>query len=223
MDADFWHDKWQRMEVGFHQEAANPALTRHWSTLGLLPKARVLVPLCGASLDLIWLQAQGHSIIGVELSEKALDGLAERFASDRGLSLQKAAVAGQVHYRGQGVLLIAGDFFALDPTTIGPVDAVYDRAALVALPAPMRGAYVRQVRFLAPAAPQLLVTLDYDQQQMAGPPFAVNDAEVASHYAADYYIECLEERELIDHEPRFRARGLDSFRQRVYRLAVVRF
>lgn len=218
MHADFWHDKWHRMEVGFHLDEVNKALIKYWPALGLAQGARVLVPLCGASLDLLWLHEQGHTVIGIELSEKALDWLAERFANERQQPLEKTATDGQVHYRGEGVWLVAGDFFDVTLDALGTIDAIYDRAALVALPDTLRQDYVRHLRHLAPAAAQLLVTLDYEQSRMAGPPFAVDDTEVEAHYRSAYAIERLDDRELIEQEPRFRARGLDSFRQRVYRL-----
>lgn len=219
MQPEFWHDKWQKMEIGFHLPEVNKLLRKYWPVLGLSAPAHVLVPLCGKSLDLIWLRAQGHRVTGIELSEIALDALAAEFADSLGLPLEKEHREGRIDYRGDGVHLIATDIFRLSADALPPVAAVYDRAALVALPADLRQRYSAHLRALSRNAPQLLITLDYDQPRMDGPPFAVSDAEVLDHYATHFTCERLESRELIDQEPRFQARGLTSFRQQVFRLA----
>ncbi|WP_430459648.1 thiopurine S-methyltransferase [Thalassolituus sp. LLYu03] len=223
MEHSFWHDKWEKMEIGFHLDEVNKALLKYWPELGIEPGQSVLIPLCGKTLDLIWLRSQGVAVIGVELSEIALDELAQGLERELGLTLSKASCGEQVLYRGDGVLLVAGDFFALTRAQIQQetghdVAAVYDRAAIVALPDAMRAEYARHVQAISAAAPQLLITLDYDQTVAGGPPFAVSSAEVAAHYQAGYAIDLLDERELIDQEPRFKAKGLASFVQRVYRL-----
>ncbi len=226
MNLDFWHDKWERMEIGFHLDKVNPQLQAYWPQVAVPPGGAVLVPLCGKSLDLIWLRRQGWSVVGIELSEIALDALAQAFASELNLTLNKTDEDGRTLYRGDGVLLIAGDFFSirhdwLQQQAGGRIAAVYDRAAMVALPATMRAAYCRQMLALTEAAPQLLIALDYDQSRRNGPPFAVTAAELQQHYGGHYRIETLEDKELIDAEPRFRAQGLASFRQCVYLLRRV--
>lgn len=223
MHSDFWHDKWERMEIGFHLNEVNKILLKYWPTLNVVPGSTVLVPLCGKTLDLVWLRSQGYGVVGIELSEIALDELAQLLRDELNLTLEKTRTQlngeDTALYRGDGVLLIAGDFFAVTPELIGPVHAVYDRAALVALPATMRIDYCNQIRRLSDHAPQLLVTFDYDQNIANGPPFAVLDDEVRTHYAAHYaQLERLDDRELIEQEPKFRAKGLTSFRQLVYHL-----
>jgi len=221
MQADFWHDKWERMEIGFHLQEVNKALLKYWPSVDAAAGDTVLVPLCGKTLDLVWLRQQGHAVVGIELSEIALDELACLLEEALDISLSKSREGDRVLYRGHGVLLIAGDFFAVTPELLAEEGfaapaLVYDRAAIVALPDSMRADYTRHVLSLNPAARQLLITLDYDQQKRNGPPFAVCDAEVVRHYASVKQVQCLEERELIDQEPRFREQGLDSFIQRVY-------
>lgn len=225
MNLDFWHDKWERMEIGFHLNEVNRLLMKFWPEMPVSAGETVLVPLCGKTLDLIWLRRQGYGVVGIELSEIALDALAAEFSRELGIGLSKSRSADgeRVLFRGDGVLLIAGDFFAVSPELLQQecgqdIAAVYDRAAIVALPDRMRADYARQLQRLTKGAPQLLITLDYDQRLRNGPPFALSDAEVSSHYQDGYRISLLDERELIDQEPRFRAQGLDSFMQRVYRL-----
>lgn len=221
MQADFWHDKWERMEIGFHLQEVNKALLKYWPALDAADGDTVLVPLCGKTLDLIWLRQQGYAVVGVELSEIALDELASMVGETLDLSLSKHREGDRVIYRGYGVLLIAGDFFSVtsellaDEGFASPA-VVYDRAAIVALPESMRVEYTQHLLQISPSAKQLLITLDYDQSKRNGPPFAVSDAEVQQHYGAVKQVQCLGERELIEQEPRFREQGLDSFIQRVY-------
>ncbi|MBE0482329.1 MAG: thiopurine S-methyltransferase [Bacterioplanes sp.] len=219
MDAQFWHDKWARMEIGFHLADANPWLVKHWSRLALANEARVLVPLCGKSFDLLWLRRQGHAVVGIELSELALDELAALFHEQLGITLKKFAVGDAWRYEGDGVTLIAGDFFQVMATDIGPIDAVYDRAALVALPSSMRADYCQHLLTISGCAPQLLISFDYQQALMAGPPFAVLHDELIAHYGAHYVLQLLEQRDLIEQEEKFRERGLSSFVQTAYALA----
>ena len=223
MEHSFWHDKWERMEIGFHLDEVNKMLLKYWPAAEIAKGQLVLVPLCGKSLDIIWLMNQGYYVVGIELSEVALDQLSEDIREQTGTELTKTRDGDRILYQGDGVLLIAGDFFAvsaadLQALTGHSVAAVYDRAAIVALPAEMRQQYTRHLRQLSGDCVQLLITLDYDQQKRSGPPFAVTDQEVMDHYAAHCPVTVLESRELIDQEPRFREQGLDSFILRVYRI-----
>ncbi|ASP39154.1 thiopurine S-methyltransferase [Bacterioplanes sanyensis] len=216
MQSEFWHEKWQKQEIGFHLDEVNKVLLKYWPTLNARPGQTVLVPLCGKSLDVVWLRQQGLTVIGVELSELAIAELADTISTELQLPVEREQQEQAVVYRMPGVTLIAADFFDLSP--MAHVDWVYDRAALVALPEAMRRDYARQLRAVSGCAPQLLVTLDYHQPSMSGPPFALSDEEVQQHYSSHYHIEVLESRELIEQEPRFRERGLDSFIQRTYKL-----
>lgn len=223
MQHDFWHDKWERMEIGFHLNEENKMLLKYWPQMNVPDGGLVLVPLCGKSLDLIWLHRQGHYVVGIELSELALDQLAEELRQAAGIEISKTRQAERVVYQGEGMLLIAGDFFSVRADDIlqmtgQTVAAVYDRAAIVALPDEMRRTYSSHLLQLSDRAPQLLITLDYDQNKRNGPPFAVSDAEVKQHYGQAMTVSVVDERELIDQEPRFREQGLESFIQRVYQL-----
>lgn len=223
MHSDFWHDKWKRMEIGFHLNEVNSILLKYWPAMNIPAGRTVLVPLCGKTLDLVWLRSQGYAVVGIELSEIALDELAQMLRDELHLTIEKTRTRlngeDAALYQGEGVLLIGGDFFAVTPDLTGPIHAVYDRAALVALPPAMRMDYCQHIRLLSDHAPQLLVTFEYDQDVTSGPPFAVPDDEVRTHYAAHYaQLACVDNRELIEQEPKFRAKGLTSFRQRVYQL-----
>ena len=191
MDATFWHQKWARRDIGFHQSAAHPLLLAHWPGLRLSTGSRVFVPLCGKTLDIHWLLAQGHRVLGAELSEQAV---IELFA-ELGLTPAIRPHGALRLYSAAGLDVFVGDFFALTPEamcTVGPVDAVYDRAALVALPEALRRDYAAQLLTLSAAAPQLLICFEYEQSLLAGPPFAVDEAELRQHYGAELALDLLQ-------------------------------
>jgi thiopurine S-methyltransferase len=214
MDADFWHQRWRDNLIGFHQPTVNPHLQRFWSQLGVTAGSTVLVPLCGKSMDMGWL-AESQRVLGVELSAKAV----EDFYRENGLQPVRRDAGPFSVYDAAGVTLYRGDFFDLQRAHTASVAAVYDRAALIALPADMRPAYAAQLRALVPrGAPMLLITLEYDQAQMQGPPFAVERDEVEALFAGDWQIEALQYEPILDREPRFRERGLSRLAEHVYRL-----
>lgn len=192
MDRDFWLARWQNNQIAFHEGAPNALLVAHLAALGVPAGGRIFVPLCGKSHDMHWLRAQGFTIVGAELSRLAV----EQFFAERGLTPVVAPAGRLERFEVEGVTLFVGDIFDLDQDTLGAVDAVYDRAALVALPAPLRERYAAHLIALTRAAPQLLVTFEYDQTRQPGPPFSVPEAEVWAHYGATYRLDRAELREV---------------------------
>jgi thiopurine S-methyltransferase len=178
MQPEFWHDRWQRQQIGFHEPSANPLLLRHFEALRLQPGTIVFVPLCGKSLDIDWLLGRGHRVTGSELSPIAATALFERL----GIEPRILRTGPVPCWQGQDLLVWVGDHFALQPDTFGQADAVYDRAALIAMPADLRPAYAAQIQRLAADVPQLLVTLEYDQAAIDGPPFSVEEQELRALY-----------------------------------------
>ncbi len=215
MRPEFWHDRWRRGQIGFHQAAADQSLTRLWRTLDLPPGSRVLVPLCGKSLDLLWLRDQGHEVVGVELSDIAL----QAFCAENGLPARRRVLTDADLYEAPGLTLLRGDLFTLTADRLGPVDAVYDRAALIAWEPPLRAAYVRQLTELTrPGTPTLLITLEYPAGQIAGPPFPVGAGEVEALYGAHHRIQELSRRDILAADQRMRERGVTELIEAVYRL-----
>ncbi|UOD29218.1 thiopurine S-methyltransferase [Massilia violaceinigra] len=192
MDEQFWQRKWASNEIAFHEGAPNRLMLAHIGRLGLAPGSRVFVPLCGKSLDLHWLLAQGHRVAGVELSQLAVDQL---FAS-LGVTPMVSSAGELLHYHAQDIDIFVGDIFSLSSELLGAVDAVYDRAALVALPESMRASYAAHVTQLARQAPQLLICYQYDQAIMAGPPFSIGDEEVRQRYGHAYALILLDKAEV---------------------------
>jgi thiopurine S-methyltransferase len=216
MDANFWLERWREGHTGFHQNRVTPLLQKYWPSLSLPSGSRVLAPLCGKSLDLIWLAGQGHRVLGVELSPLAVD----QFFTDNDLhpkvhdsSLGRHHVAGNIE-------IICGDIFALDADTLAECTGVYDRAALIALPADMRKHYAQHVyASLSNRYRGLLLTLDYRQEQMDGPPFSVHDAEVMALFGAHSDVKIIDRRDILAKEPKFAEQGLTQLDTVVYRLS----
>ncbi|RMG28469.1 MAG: thiopurine S-methyltransferase [Gammaproteobacteria bacterium] len=214
MEPEFWLERWRNGQIGFHRETVHPLLARFWPGLDLTPGSRVFVPLCGKSRDLQWLAAQGYRVTGVEISPLAV----EAFFRESGL--EPEIEEGPLPcWRAGAIEIYCGDFFALPTAVIGDCAAVYDRAALVALPPAMRLAYAARLReALAPGTRILLVTLEYPQARMAGPPFSVEADEVRSLFAPTHVPRCLAREDVLEAHERFRAQGLDRLEEVVWRL-----
>lgn len=214
MESNFWHQRWRENQIGFHQETINAHLQAFWPGLGLPPGTPVFVPLCGKSLDILWLRSQGHPVIGVELSEIAVNGF---FSANR-LQPTVTYESPFKKYSADGITVYCGDFFALTTAHLATVEAMYDRASLIALPPAMRQRYADAImEKLPPAARVVLVTVEYDQSQMTGPPFAVAEVEVARLYSARFTIAKLCEVDMTGAElESFKKRGLTSMREKVY-------
>ena len=215
MDADFWLQRWQEGQIGFHRSDVMPLLEKHWPSLQLPAGSRVLVPLCGKSLDRHWLAAKGHRVLGVELSPLAVT----QFFEEAGLEPVRTTSHYGEHFSAGPVEIILGDAFGVDPALLADVDGVYDRAALIALPADLRLRYRDTVYASVPTGAQgLLITLEYPQSEKAGPPFSVEQPEVEALFAAPWRQTLLERRDILDQEPRFREEGLSALETAVYRL-----
>jgi thiopurine S-methyltransferase len=214
----FWRNKWDVNQIGFHLNYIHPLLKRN---LGLFKvseqlkyQQKIFVPLCGKTLDIGYLLSQDYSVVAIELSEIAVQAIFEA------LNIKPAVsewLGGKL-YQANNLQVFAGDFFALTQADLGGVALVYDRAALIALPQAMRLDYASHLAKITQYASQLLITLDYDQTIASGPPFAVSSKEVEALYGGTYPIQLIEEADIIEEEPRFKAKGLTSFYQRAYKL-----
>jgi len=215
MQPEFWHQRWQTDQIGFHRDTPLPLLLKHWPTLGLTEGSRVLVPLCGKSLDMVWLAEQGHRVLGVELSELAIT----RFFDERGLAPEISQSGFGTHYRAGAWEIICGDAFALSTELLQDCAGVYDRGALIALPPHMRERYAATTWARLPAGCQgLLVTLEYPQAEKSGPPFSVEESEVRQRFAGRYEVELIERRDILKHEPGFQVEGVTALNTSVYRM-----
>lgn len=214
MEADFWHNRWENELTGFHLNEVNPHLKANWSLLKLEKNSRIFVPLCGKTLDLIWLAEQGFQVVGVELSALA----AEAFFTENNLAVKKSQLADFTLWQSENISLFCGDFFNLSTHILGKVDAVYDRASLIALPPAMRQDYASRLMDLSPSASKLLITLEYQQSKMEGPPFSVSQSEVEALYQEHYEVKQHVAQDVLDENERFRQKGLDFMNECVYQL-----
>jgi thiopurine S-methyltransferase len=187
MDKNFWLQRWEKNDIGFHESEANPTLVKYFRELSLAKGSRVFLPLCGKTLDIAWLLANGYCVAGVELIETAIEQLF------MGLGIKpKISGLGEVnHYSTTNIDIFVGNIFDLSRKMLGPIDAIYDRAALVALPKEMRNQYAAHLTEITDKAPQLLLSFEYDQNLMEGPPFSVSNEEVNQHYRDGYNLTLL--------------------------------
>lgn len=215
MNPNFWHERWQRNEIGFHQQEINAHLQDYWAQLAIPAGGQVFVPLCGKSRDLLWLRARGHAVLGVEISSIAV----RNFFAENALTPQVTRQGVFERYEADGLALLCGDFFDLTPAELQGVTGVYDRASLIALPPELRTRYAEHSAAILPTvAYTLLVTMEYPQDEMSGPPFAVREDEVHRLYDKRFTVACLFTKDILAENPRFRERGLSALAEKVYLL-----
>lgn len=192
MEHQFWHERWNENKIAFHQSETHPLLVKYLDRLGLTSAQRVFVPLCGKTLDMAYLLSRGYRVVGAELVESAV----QQFFAELEVEPAIEAIGKLKRYSAPNVDIFVGDIFELSRALLGDVHAVYDRAALVALPADLRRRYTRHLTDITGTAPQFLITFEYDQSKMDGPPFSIPHAEVREHYAADYEVALIESTDL---------------------------
>lgn len=215
MHHDFWHERWKTGQIGFHQSNVHPLLERWWPALGVPPRARVYVPLCGKSLDVAWLAGRGHRIVGSELSAIAI----RDFFDSQSLEPARTTGGGFVRQIAGPYELLEGDALALTPEILGPVDAVYDRAALVALPPGMRAGYAESMaRLVPPGVAMLLIAFEYPQEMKGGPPFSVEESEIRAKFGPAFDVAVLERVDILAQEPKFAEFGIPALHEIACRL-----
>lgn len=187
VDTNFWHERWENNDIGFHQSEPNPLLVEHFIKLSPSKDSRILVPLCGKTIDISWLLSQRCQVVGIELSKTAV----EQLFADLGMEPRVSQADKLVRYSDDRIDIFVGDFFALTAELLGPVDVVYDRAALIALPDETRQRYTARLMEITGRASQLLICCEYDQSLMEGPPFSVTGEEVHQHYDVAYDLTLL--------------------------------
>jgi thiopurine S-methyltransferase len=187
VDPNFWHQRWKLNEIAFHEREANPLLVKYFDLLSLSKGSRVFLPLCGKTLAIHWLLSNGYRVVGSELSEIAVKQLFSELAIEPIIT-----TIDQIRcHSADNIDIFIGDLFDLYRGVLGRVDAIYDRAALVAFPETMRNRYAAHLMEITDRAPQLLICLDYDQSLLDGPPFSVTEREVHRHYKGSYDLTAL--------------------------------
>lgn len=192
MEKEFWLKKWDENQIGFHEDNYNKFLVNHWEALMKKPR-RVLVPLCGKSQDMIYLAKRSESVLGVELSEKAVI----EFFKDNSLKYVKEENKDYDVYTSENITLIRGDLFTIPARFFEGIDAVYDRACIVALPADLRAKYIHFINHKLQHSSYFLQTLAFDDREV-GPPFCVSVEDVNSYFSQDFKIEQVDSKRLIN-------------------------
>lgn len=212
MEPHFWHDRWQRQQIGFHQAQINPLLVKHWSALKVDAGA-VFVPLCGKTLDLHYFVQQGHPVLGNEFNILAV----EQFFAESGLTPDITPSAELTQYQAQQYRLLLGDFFALTPAQLADCRAFYDRGALVALPEQMRQRYAQHLSKIIPTGCKgLAVLLDYPQEQLDGPAFAVSPAWLNTYLGDAFTIEQIASYDVLAENGKFVQNGVSWLNENVF-------
>ena len=187
MDPNFWYQRWEKNEIAFHEGKPNHLLVAYFQELSLPKGRRIFLPLCGKTRDISWLLSKGYRVAGAELSQLAI----EQLFMDLGLQPEISETGDLRQWSAPQLDIFVGDFFALSRKTLGSIDAIYDRAALVAMPETMRPRYAEHLIELTHRAPQLLICYDYDQRALDGPPFSIDHEEVARQYGSTYELKLL--------------------------------
>ena len=221
MEPEYWLERWREGRTGWHHETVMPLLEKHWPALGIPHGSPVLVPLCGKSLDMLWLAQQGLHVLGVDVSPLAVAS----FLEENSLTAQIRDAPDGKHFEitdapGEGgIEIVEGDVFDLDAGLLAQCAAFYDRAASIALPASLRTRLTEGVYGKLPTGARgLLITLDYPQAQMDGPPFSVDEAEVHRLFDTRWKVERLERRDILADQPSFSEQGVTAMHTAVYHL-----
>lgn len=208
MEISYWQSRWEKDKTGWHMDSVYPALPNVWPNISLPPAATILVPLCGKSLDIAWFLQQGHRVIGVDASPKALGAIMERSTN----TFHQDSSHGFTVYRSDNLELWEGDVMKLPAKKISPIHLIYDKAAIIALPPKMRSAYAHQLITLCNPQTQILIeTFEYPQEEMNGPPFSVTRDELEQLFGEHFSFALLHEQSKLDELARFRQRGLSSY------------
>lgn len=207
MNKEFWLERWRAHQLGWHRDDVNPLLIEHWPSLEVESGARVFVPLCGKTLDMGYLAGEGFEVLGCELSSIAVG----EFFEEAGIACESSPEGRFVRHQGGAITIFEGDVFDLDESLLRGVAAVYDRGSLIALPPNVRRPYAEHLmRALPQSAHTLLLSLEYDQSRIGGPPFSVPEKEVQAIYGGSHEVIKLITEETEEVPPRFAEVGVGA-------------
>ncbi len=223
MEIDFWLERWNNNQTGFHQQQVNPYLTYFYGSKGPAveqrEKLKVFVPLSGKSKDMLWLSQSNYKVFAVECSERAVKDFFEENALNYKFAEKDLHALYQSSDQSSMIEIFQGDFFELQQQDLDDVTDIFDRASLVALPVEMRQRYAKKMAELQkPGIRTLLVTLTFDPEEMNGPPFSVTEEEVNDLYSENFTVQKLLFKNVIDEETGLKNRGLTALIETVYKL-----
>ena len=214
-----WLEFWENNEINWHSDVVTQELEEYLGLLKLEPGINVFFPLCGKSLDMIYLLNQGFSVVGVELSEIAI----KQFFHENGLDYTITRVGKFDLYSAKNIEIYCGDFFSLSSKHLSDVKAVFDRKSLIALDQNLRQKYVKHLNdIISLGVRVLLITLHYPQHQMSGPPFSVEKSEVESLFSMAFIHQELKSFQDIENRSKLVNAGVDYIENAAYCLQKVR-
>ncbi|MFN3852457.1 MAG: thiopurine S-methyltransferase [Spirosomataceae bacterium] len=193
MEASFWIKSWELggFYTSFHRRDIHPYVLEYM-TPDEIENKNILVPLCGKTLDMLYLAQYANKVIGVELVEEAI----VQFFDENNLPYE---MIDDETYVSGNITLLKKDFMALTTEEIGQIDWIYDRASLVALPYEMRVDYLRAIDRLSDVGTkQLIITLEYFPL-INSAPFCIKPNEVDDYYGAGHIIKHVERPNLPNH------------------------
>lgn len=215
MDFEFWNNCWVKPTQPFHLTKPHHFLTKYFNQY-FADEERVLLPLCGKTQDLNFLARNGIKAVGVEFNPHAV----ESFFEDSQLTPKITSFDSKTRYQTTNIEIWLSDFFKIKQDDIGHFQSIFDRAALVALPIEMRRDYAKHLlSFLAPHGRLLLVTMDYDVEQMSGPPFYIDKTEIEELFPRTH-IKQLARTSIIQSHPRWRELELSRLDEVLYEIQL---
>ena len=214
-----WLEFWENNEINWHSDIVTQELEEYLGLLKLEPGNKVFFPLCGKSLDMIYLLNQGFSVVGVELSEIAI----KQFFHENGLDYTITRGGKFDLYSAKNIEIYCGDFFSLSSKHLSDVKAVFDRKSLIALDQNLRQKYVKHLNdIISLGVRVLLITLHYPQHQMSGPPFSVEKSEVESLFSMAFKYRELKSYKDIENGSKLERASVDYIENAAYCLQKVR-
>jgi thiopurine S-methyltransferase len=214
-----WLEYWENNETNWHSDVVTQELEEYLGLLKLEPGDKVFFPLCGKSLDMLYMLNRGFSVIGVELSEIGI----KQFFHENGLDFTISQVGEFDLYSAKNIEIYCGDFFSLTSKYLCDVKAVFDRKSLIALDQNLRQKYVKHLNDIISLGVRiLLITLHYPQHQMSGPPFSVDKSEVESLFSMTFNFQELKSFQDIENGSKLERSGVDYINNAAYCLLKVR-
>ncbi|MEL7832963.1 thiopurine S-methyltransferase [Fodinibius sp. Rm-B-1B1-1] len=208
MEISYWQSRWRKDNTGWHMDMVYPPLPKLWKRLNIKSESRILVPLCGKSLDLHWLAEHSQKVIGVDVSHKALHTVMEKYPE----TFSQTSSHNFTVYKSSSLELWEGDFMKLPTKEITPIDLVYDKASIIALPPKMRPQYAQKILDLCGNTTRILLqTFEYIQEEMNGPPFSVDEKELQKLFGHNFRLQLMHEQSKLEELEPFQQRGLSSY------------
>ncbi len=214
-----WLKFWENNETNWHGDKITQELVEYFELFELETRDKVFVPLCGKSLDMIYIMNQGFSVVGVEISEIGV----RQFFSENNLTYKITKVDDFDLYSSENLEIYCGDFFSLTSKHLNNVKAVLDSKSLIALEPDLRQKYAKHLNDIISLGVRiLLVTLNYPQHQMSGPPFSVDESEVESLFSMAFESRKLKSFNDIENGSKLVRAGVDFINNAAYCLRKVR-